>query len=304
MFISVSLFAHDELFYGASENQILNAPFKSMDLPTKETIKGLINEYTLNDEIIDQEVNGFYFINESKKMIEVFKHLTTPPSFAKTIVEFPASSCEKVTCAIDEIWGSDLGPKILYIFIKHKFNASEYAYIKSSRLKISEINDIILSLDDLPEHLIPIPKRRFQRLNHFERGDYLPAYGIVPAIASVILFDAWSLLTSPRRQYTVYHELGHNIGEKNKRIDLSDDWVKLGDWKLEEGETIRDEYSVWYINDHSKGCFISEYAKKHPMEDFAESVAAYRYNGINFKAKCPLKYNFMKTKIFKDIEFI
>lgn len=52
-----------------------------------------------------------------------------------------------------------------------------------------------------------------------------------------------------------------------------------------------------------KDVIISEYGETNPAEDFAESMAAYRYNPLTLKKISPLKYEFIKKNVFGGQEF-
>ncbi len=57
-------------------------------------------------------------------------------------------------------------------------------------------------------------------------------------------------------------------------------------------------------NEHDdSNCFASEYAKENPAEDWAETIATYRYNGLNLKNSCPSKYNYIKDNVFNGAEY-
>ena len=47
---------------------------------------------------------------------------------------------------------------------------------------------------------------------------------------------------------------------------------------------------------------VSNYGKTSPIEDFAESVTAYRYNPERLK-DCPSKYYYMKDFVFQGKEY-
>ncbi|MEX1098953.1 MAG: hypothetical protein WEB87_00920, partial [Bacteriovoracaceae bacterium] len=54
--------------------------------------------------------------------------------------------------------------------------------------------------------------------------------------------------------------------------------------------------------EHPHRC-VSQYGETNPAEDFAESVAAYRYNPEALKNASLEKYEFIKNKVFQGVEF-
>jgi hypothetical protein len=151
-----------------------------------------------------------------------------------------------------------------------------------------------MALDDLPNSLMPLANSN-QRLTHFTRGSGLKMNEgqAVEANAVVMLFDLWDQKSNRGRQYTMFHELSHNIGSKVNNLDDSPEWMALSGW-IKKGDE-------W--NSKPDSCFISEYGKSNPAEDWAETVASYRYSGVNLKKNCPEKYDFIKNKVFKGYEY-
>ena len=58
------------------------------------------------------------------------------------------------------------------------------------------------------------------------------------------------------------------------------------------------------MESRSPNKIISQYGHMNPSEDFAESMSAYRYNPNKLLKTNPEKYNFLKNKVFKGIEFL
>lgn len=285
-------------WWGATVEQIQKSSCKSIKSPSEIEIDAVIKSRATGK--INETVLGINFKDESPVLIKTFKE------FTKLMPSTPAhsSKCEKVLCAMEAIWGRELAKKILYIKLKHNFNASEFGYENSDKFTINEINDVILGLDDLPEHLIPLGQSN-QRLSRFKRGYVLKVESksgekesntpVVDTIANstVLLFDGWSKRPSAERQYAIFHELAHNISNKKGLLDVSPEWLKLSEW-VKKGDS--------WKSGNTK-CLISGYSKDIPMDDFAESVSAYRYNPGPLKKKCPEKYKFIQDKVFGGIEY-
>lgn len=289
----------------ASDKQIKKAPCKTAAAPKMETIQTLINSKAGNEKA-DDTVYGVEFKNESPELIKMFKELTTYRDYLD-LRELPLDqkdiqaeyqinpACDKVMCAMEKIWGQELAYKISYIKLKHQFNTSELAFQDSSRFTVDEINNVIIGLDDLPAHLVPAGKSN-QRLTHYTRGKTLPEYGEgdrTVANAVVMIFDRWDDDSPSSKQYTVFHEMAHNISHNSHDLDGSPEWLNLSNW-IKKGND-------WSAD--TGACFISRYAQDSPWEDFAETVSSYRYNAKKLKKNCPEKYAFLKDKVFNGIEY-
>lgn len=285
-------------WFSANEGDIKNAPCKAKSPPSMEKMNSFIQSKAKGSSM--GYIHGISFKQESPALLTAFRELTTAKD-EFGLFEMKENQkmiqakyrinpqCEKVLCALEKIWGKELATKMLYIKLKHNYNTSELAFDNSSKFTKKELDDVLIALEDVPDHLAPLGGRN-QRLTHYKRKATLPSYegSTVYANAVVMLFDPWTAQSSTKRQYTLFHEFAHNIGAKFRGMDASPDWLKLSGW-IKKGD---------YWDHNGKGCFLSGYGKENPWEDYAESVAAYRYNGQDFKKKCPKKYEFIKNNVF------
>lgn len=292
-------------WFGVSNEQVMKAPCKTSKIPSLEEMQSFIAKKT-SPQKSDRNIHDVQFKDESPTLLNAFEDMTSMMDPAglfystKDQIKIQQTykinpECDQVLCAIKKIWGED-GIKMLYIKLKHGYNSSELAFKDSDRFKDKELDDVILGLEDLPPHLVPLGKGN-KRLTHYTRGYTLAIYGgdnTVIANATIMLFDAWSLENSPSRQYTIFHETGHNIGSHLDRLDQSPKWLDISGW-----EKKGDDWS----SSPEKACFVSKYGETNPAEDFAESVTTYRYNGKAFKENCPKKYEFLKNNVFREIEY-
>lgn len=293
-------------WHGASNSNIEMAPCKNLSTLTNDEMTSF--NLKKGQEVKTSAsalVNGVAFSNESPILISAFNKLTTTldsfglykkPELQKNFQkEFKINpECKKVICAVNKIWGVDLGPKILYVFLKHSFISSEYAFQNSDRFTKEELEDVVMGLEDLPKAYTPLGGNN-KRLTHFSRG--MKLYNDkdeTEANAVVMLFDGWSNQPRLHRQYAIFHELSHNIAFKLNRIDESPSWLKLSSWVKKGDDWAKDE----------NACFASRYSLANPWEDYAEAVSSYRYNGKTFKESCPGKYNFIKENVFKGKEYV
>ena len=290
-------------WHGASAEQIEKAACKTINPPSAKDLDDFIQSKATGSA--NAQINGVSFENESPALIEAFKNFTTAkdgfgifpePDLQKNFqADYKINpECQKVRCAMEKIWGKGLSEKILYLNLKHHFNSSEYAFENSDRFTESEMNDVLMGVEDLPPHLIPLGKEN-QRLTHFKRGYTLKNYGPnVVANAVVMLFDPWDTEPAREKQYTIFHEASHNVSSKLGNLDESPEWLAQSSW-VKTGDN-------WTADPNA--CQITEYGATNPWEDFAESMSTYRYNAQAFKTKCPKKYDFIKTNVAKGIEYI
>ena len=298
----------------ASSIDVKKTSCKTTVVPSLREMEAFIQTESYNyqpqneSEPQSSEVNGVVFEDESPVLIKAFEGLTTaydsfginPRSENQINLQTKYSinpGCKKVKCALDKIWGEEFGSKLLYILMRHHFNASELAYANSDRFTPKELDDVIMGLEDLPNSFKPLGQstfRSFQRLAHFKRGAVSPFDDSKTYANSVVmLFDMWSKQKSEERQYTVFHELSHNISFSLGKLDESSEWLALSSW-VKVGDNWKKAKSA---------CMASRYGSVNPDEDWAESVSAYRYNSVNFKNRCPEKYNYLKEVVFKGIEY-
>lgn len=229
--------------------------------------------------------SGVRFVNQPLKLINAFGNLVNKKTNVKTRFNIP-DSCNTVRCAVTTIWGQELGLKMLYLRLKHRFVGSELFYSRTHRLTITEIDSIIMALGDLPEDM-PFNENKIQKIvsSSYQRegaaADASPVYGIR-------LYSAWrgeGYHYSPEmlrfsQLSTLVHELGHLRG------------FFLNTHMSAEWEGIR------------KSCSVSTYGNTNTMEDFAETFRAYRYNARALLDNCPGKYSFMQDRVFNGVEYL
>lgn len=289
--------------WGASSSQVMNSACKSKTFDV-EVMHKTLSSMTGNE---DKKIRGVQFENEAPQLLTVFKNLTvknkspwwqtpflkSPPEVSLQILHSINPECRKVLCAVDKIWGQFLGRKMLYMNLKFGFNPSEISNSNAAPFSESEIDDVLLGLQDLPKSFMPMVNNR--KLIKYHPDEAHPDKGpLVWADSRIALFAPWFQATQGLRFYTLAHELGHVLHEKipdSKKTEFSalSSWVKVGDnWEF----------------DLIGACMPSTYAMTSPYEDFAESTSAYRYNARALLAQCPAKYNFLKNSVFAGVEFL
>jgi hypothetical protein len=288
-------------WFGAVDNQVEKAPCKTKTPLSEAEMLKFIASKTKGSAA--DTVHGVKLKNESPALIKAFKEFTTAkdsfgiydllPNQKQIRSEYKiGQECDKVLCAMEKIWGKD-SIKLLYIKLKHGFNTSELAFENSDRFTSSELDDVIMGLEDLPQSLIPLAVPN-QRLTHFKRGYTLKQYsGSTVANAVVMIFDPWDKKSHLSKQYTIFHEMSHNVSTRLNDMDESPEWLKLSGW-VKKG----DDWSA-----APTACSVSTYGETNPWEDFAETLSAFRYNGSQLKVKCPEKFEFVKNKVFRGMDY-
>ena len=108
---------------------------------------------------------------------------------------------------------------------------------------------------------------------------------------------------------SLVHEISHHYDFSHRdveynRLSHQADFLKLSDWSLKEytdddGLARRE----WQFSQNQGRGFISDYAETNPSEDFAESLAAFRYYPETLKEVALEKFNYFKEDVFEGISY-
>lgn len=271
-------------WWAASMSQVESAPCKSTEVPSLSSLKNEISRMASSSTRGSETIHGVRLIDQPEILLKAFRDLTTrmarsggtwgginEPQVNIQREYAITASCQKVECALASIWGEEDSSKMLWIYLKHGFNTSELAFDDTDRFSSDEIDDVILTLEDLDPRLVPLAFQKNQRLVPISAQ---APYTSTVADSTIILMNSWRSKNSLERQLTLFHELGHNISYRRLNQMQTANWNGL------------------------PACYMSLYGQASRGEDFAEAVVAYRYNANNFKNKCPQKYNFLKQNVF------
>lgn len=263
-------FADSELtWFTVSPIQYEKAPCKSHVVPDYD---GWLAQQIKNRR--DHKAKGFEFEDQPKNLISAFGDLT------KNLPR-QESTCQTIICAVDEIWGAPLGRMILYVRARHGFNPSEHAFPETRQLSSDELEDILITLADLPPGMEAIGKNQNQRMVLAAEGKTHPLTPEAMADAGITFYDKWRNTSVFNKRYGLFHEFGHNVSELNGNLDASPEWMSL-----------------------SASCHVSIYGNVNNRESFAESFVMYRFNGPELQKICPKKYEFLKEKAFSGREYL
>jgi len=297
--------------------------------------KNLIDKLTAREALEDNSIlkmlmegtaGGINFLFKSIEEImnEENKVLQTQLTFE--------SDCKRVLCAVKEIYGREIGPRLLYIFQKYGLNGSHLAFENSIPWTEEELDVLIMALEDLPGGLLPIISnkplvRKVKPEKNSLSEDENETGRKTRADSRFNFYDPWWESNSEYEKMAVFtHEIGHYVSIELNLV-FSDEWLSLSGWydttpppEISRGEIegLDIEFPDWFslsylqylMSDRSSNylhsedaCFLSDYSKENPHEDFAETFVAYRYMPEILRNRCRGKYDFIKENVFGGMEF-
>ena len=245
--------------------------------------------------------------NENPKMVKLFRELT------KNFDEPIQTECENVICVSRQIFGEKQGIQLLYMLGKYGFNGSPFPFKREGDRELwssEELGKVLTALSHFPENVLPFIYNRalIRYKKGYTKAKYAKKYsgtGIcVRANSFIEVFDCINrnYFVGPDIKFvqTIVHEVAHVIGSEAE-LDTAGTWLDFSGW--EETKTYQDDEIHTSYELKNPECAVSEYGKTSPVEDFAESVVAYRYNPNFLKTKCPGKYYYIQDLVFKGAEY-
>lgn len=292
-----ALLQFKENWVAASGKDVLNArcsraiPFTDKDITAWLDAKA--NE---DSQKVSANVYGIELTDESSYLVSLLQALITQDSDSHKPQGSFSSHCTKVNCVARELFGDRVGLQLLFMLGRFGFNGSHLRVDDSSPWTSPELDTILLALSDLPKELIPSsPLVYNRRLTHYRRRQPNPDRSDSLAstnIAGILVYDSWNEYSIEMQRYALFHELGHIFGY-DSGLHSSQSWHETSGW-IKKGDG-------WFERDGEPA--VSKYAEGNPIEDFAESFSAYRYNPKRLKEVTPRAYDLIKTQVFKDTEF-
>jgi hypothetical protein len=272
--------------FSATEAEINSASCKKRFPLTDSEISNWLKKKTASSKPIPSTLlAGYSFINESAYLLEIFKLLQEkPPQLdwnGNLNYNLPAvqSSCNKVLCALGEIYGSHEALRMIYILGEYGYNTSPIQRSNARALTFKELSVLTTVLSDMPTFLRKKnPVRPLTVTN-----DSGPSGN-----ATIQLFRQWSLVSPLEQNYVVYHELSHNLAEYAfHKADESTVWTRIA--------SIPQAVSP-------QNC-LSEYACSSPVEYFAEGFVSYRYSPLRLRNFNPKMYSYFKN-LYQNVEYL
>jgi hypothetical protein len=244
-------------------------------------------------------INGIDFQNENPELLALFQEfqrITDRSKKDQTPLQFH-SKCHDVLCAMNEIYGKPQGTQIFYIYARYGLKTGTLTHNQQEYVawKASELTELVKVLQVLPPDTFPF--KRFERSILHSTISAKVENGEIVANSAIQILQPWFKLPANSRLSSVIHELGHDVAQEND-LDLSYHWLQTTGWKV---KGFRDNGQV--ITDGKPPVVPSPYGGTDPVEDFAETFAAYRLNPTYLKKRSPERYQYMKTVVFHGIEF-
>ena len=278
--LGVSTSAQALRYEAASDTQVKNAKCSRETPFSPQEMRDWL-EKSGSPPDMKRVIKGISFEDESEENLHAFELLTLK-------MKNKSSACTQVECALKEIFSPATAVPLLFMQRRFGMNGSHLGNTQASAWKKSELDVVLLSLSDFPEGILPLAETT--PLIHHKRGRISSVDSSVVANATMEVFDLWNARSPSGQRATLVHELGHVLGHMTE-LDQTDLWLKMSGWNVSHTA-------------YSKGgTVISVYGESHPYEDFAESVAAYRYNPVVLRKASPAKYNIIKEAIFDNVEY-
>lgn len=254
--------------------------------------------------VTDQNVMGYSFIGESTILIKAFEDLVRGATPDQIDVN---EGCHKVICAVERIFSSGVGVRLLAMRVFYGYNGShlavqDFTVRGSPTWQLHELDQLLVVLADAPFLSAPYENRRLLRDNRIDRfrkslvgasrnaKDILAINSKDPAVG-IRVSEAWTRLKGAQKRAAILHELVHDMvhsWEKND-LDLMTYWSRIAS---------QDDKASG-----KRGARVSHYAHVNADEDLAESAIAYRYFPQFLRRRSPGRYKFLREHVFHGVEY-
>jgi|GEM_PF-3166093 len=289
---------------------------------------------------VDEEYKKFYGREPQVRQAVKGYHLEASPKeikLANTMLgdkppkgwSAAAKDCKTLQCAFEKLLNSKEAAKQLFnIHAKSNYLLSLDQTINQSKAdqvwSPKEIRELDAGISKLPPELTNLPHLKvIERMaNGFKRATSSSnaAAFASPRIkgykeAELVFYDSGISGLSTKNPYlskswpqeVLVHEICHHYDFKGyydtnhgkmTTEQKNSEFSKLSGWKKTTGSNGQD---IWKSAPNSK--FVSDYAETEPAEDFAETCANYILSPDKLRDRAPIKYAFMKSKVFNNKEF-
>ena len=252
---------------------------------------------------VDAQVVGFDLRDQPAPMVEAFRALTKrlDRDIATGKAQPKVSSCQDVACAMTELVGPELAPRMLLLAVGYGYMASDLGARADQRWTARELDVVLAALADLPDSWFASDTGTYRVLLHRQTeaaarvGALASNGGFLVALAGegypgILIADGWDRIGARERRVVMVHELAHEL-VRTAPARWHRDWRRAMKADRAAGRKARAANSV------------SVYADTDPGEDFAESVAAYRYLPALLKRRAPARYAFLKDRVFDGVDY-
>jgi hypothetical protein len=197
------------------------------------------------------------------------------------------------------LFGPDVGPRLLLLALAYRFDASDLGARADRPWRADELDGMLAAFADLPAEWFPLDLKDFRLLVYRDAeaqariGPAPDGAGELVAIAGdgfpgILVAGGWRRLTPLERRATLVHEIAH-------------EYARTHHWRGAWSRAMRNDRAAARISNTASS--VSLYADASPDEDFAESMAAYRYMADFLQARAPARYAFLRDRVFHGLEY-
>jgi hypothetical protein len=246
---------------------------------------------------VDAEVNGVAFTAQPRVLVVAFRQITRLASRETLAGRVPAD-CHDVLCASRAIFGDEAGPRLLLIAAAYHFNASSLGERTNDAWDAEDLDRLIAAFDDLPKGLFPLSGEYRALVRRDDESWWTPASGQAFQIVArsgerapgIVVEAGWARVGELERRVVLVHELAHEFARAQAR-----------GWRTAWQDAVQADAEA--AANTNLPSVPSAYARRGLDEDFAESVAAYRYIAPLLKRRAPHRYALLKDWMFKGAEY-
>jgi len=276
------------------------APCLSKTAYTEDGVAQRLAQLSRGAPIVNAHVIGIDFVSQPAPLVTAFRQITRLiPRSGEGVADRVPSDCHDVVCASRAVFGDEAGPRLLLIAAAYHFNASSLGETTSQPWTVQDLDRLIAALDDMPRGFFPLPGGEYRALVHRANQSWwapapMLAFEVVARSGNgqpgIMIEDGWEQASANERRVVLIHELAHEFTRAQGR-GWQTPWVQA---------MTADAEAAAGPNQPS---VASAYAERNLDEDFAESVAAYRYIAPLLKRRAPHRYALLKDWVFKGAEY-
>jgi hypothetical protein len=250
---------------------------------------------------VSRRVHSVSFRGQPRLLVDGFTVLTSKATAAQLAA---AAGCADVPCAVRRIFGEVEGPRLLYLLVRYRYNASHLADASARPWPAEDLADILLALSDLPPATVPfsqlpirplVREARYDRIRDLYPGppETIIAINVPAAREGIRAAGMWDSLPPPARRAAIFHEVAHDFFRVQiRRSDAQRTWARA----------MRADALLALAQGRDSGA-VSAYAGQSPEEDFAESAAAYRYLPQLIAERAPNRARLLRAWYFDGLSY-
>jgi hypothetical protein len=203
------------------------------------------------------------------------------------------ADCQDVACAAEAAFGTETASQIVSLAVRYHYVAVD----KKTAWDADELDELAASLSDLPDGWFGGKDYRLLVRRHGDSWTPTPTPPSLTLVAmagaglpGVLVQDGWATLRPTARRAAIVHEMAHEFSRRQS-----------GGWR--RGWMAAEAADEALMAGEGRTSAVSAYAETNPEEDFAESVAAYRYMPPALIRRAPNRYAFLKAQVFGGLEY-